>query len=543
MFTSMLRLLCIISLCLSSLVKEAFTEEIYDVAIVGGGVSGTYCAWRLTENESKTSSICLLESSNRIGGRLFSVALPQSPNMVAEIGGMRYTDAQLNVFGLIDHLGLTRAYFDKDSTENLIYLRRKRFQASELKQDPSKLPYNFREDEKGKSSRELMMMALHKIFPDIKAMTQQQVQEYLKTAKYKGKSLWEVGYWNLLMSELSIEAYNFIRDGGGYYSSVSNWNAYDAIVSFSKYNTAVTFYKVKEGFDALPKKMADRFVEKGGKLQFNSEVTSLKKIQKDGQELVQLTLHSPSSTSEKSVVLAKKVILALPKRAIELLDSDSFIFEQKQFVQDLKRVTPEYASKIFLWYDEAWWSKLGFSIGPSRTDLPLRQCYYFGMEPNNKGQMPKGLLMASYNDGIAVDFWEGYLPQSSFDRNSTNFTSLDEYLKTHALPSMMIQELSQELSELHGVQVPKPSFTVFQNWSDDPYGGAWHYWNPNNQSWIVIPRIRHPIPNVNLYICGEAYSTNQGWVEGAVNTAEKLLQDHFGLPRASWIKPTYDLGP
>lgn len=67
--------------------------------------------------------------------------------------------------------------------------------------------------------------------------------------------------------------------------------------------------------------------------------------------------------------------------------------------------------------------------------------------------------------------------------------------------------------------------------------------SPNNQSWIIIPRIRHPIPDVNLYICGEAYSSNQGWIEGAVNTAEKLLQDHFNLPRASWIKPTYDLGP
>lgn len=45
--------------------------DTYDVIVVGGGVGGTYSSWRLSEHDKKMK-ICLMESSNRIGGRLFS---------------------------------------------------------------------------------------------------------------------------------------------------------------------------------------------------------------------------------------------------------------------------------------------------------------------------------------------------------------------------------------------------------------------------------------------------------------------------------------
>ena len=58
-----------------------------------------------------------------------------------------------------------------------------------------------------------------------------------------------------------------------------------------------------------------------------------------------------------------------------------------------------------------------------------------------------------------------------------------------------------------------------------------------------MPRLRKPVPDANVYVCGEAFSSNQGWAEGALNTAERMLEDHFGLKRPTWISPTYNLGP
>ena len=58
-------------------------DEKIDIAIVGGGVSGVYCAWRLKQDDP-TRKIALFEGSGRIGGRLLSVRPPGVPGMVAE---------------------------------------------------------------------------------------------------------------------------------------------------------------------------------------------------------------------------------------------------------------------------------------------------------------------------------------------------------------------------------------------------------------------------------------------------------------------------
>jgi hypothetical protein len=35
----------------------------------------------------------------------------------------------------------------------------------------------------------------------------------------------------------------------------------------------------------------------------------------------------------------------------------------------------------------------------------------------------------------------------------------------------------------------------------------------------------------------------QGWAEGALQTAEHVLQDHLGLPRPTWLPADAWLGP
>jgi protoporphyrinogen oxidase len=47
--------------------SAVYSNQIIDVAVVGGGVSGTYAAWRLASHH-KSSKIRLYELSDRIGG-------------------------------------------------------------------------------------------------------------------------------------------------------------------------------------------------------------------------------------------------------------------------------------------------------------------------------------------------------------------------------------------------------------------------------------------------------------------------------------------
>jgi hypothetical protein len=64
----------------------------------------------------------------------------------------------------------------------------------------------------------------------------------------------------------------------------------------------------------------------------------------------------------------------------------------------------------------------------------------------------------------------------------------------------------------------------------------------NVKSWLVMKKMRRPIEDTNVYICGEAYSNNQGWVEGALTSAELLLEEEMGMSRPSWLPANYYLG-
>src|ERR1700675_1753650 len=89
----------------------------YDIAIVGGGVSGIYCGWRLLTakpgnsgplkgwaRENGKLKVAVFEGSDRIGGRLLSARPPGfTGSTTCEIGGMRYVSSQTLVRSLVEN--------------------------------------------------------------------------------------------------------------------------------------------------------------------------------------------------------------------------------------------------------------------------------------------------------------------------------------------------------------------------------------------------------------------------------------------------------
>ncbi|MDF6043450.1 FAD-dependent oxidoreductase [Streptomyces sp. JH14] len=113
-----------------------------------------------------------------------------------------------------------------------------------------------------------------------------------------------------------------------------------------------------------------------------------------------------------------------------------------------------------------------------------------------------------------------------------------------AAPGTLVDEAQRQLRELHGpdARIPEPTSAYFQDWVQDPYGAAYHFWQVGAKSWEIMPRMRHPVPGANLYVCGDGWSTGQGWVYGALTQAELMLEEHFGLPRPTWLSPDVYLG-
>ena len=108
----------------------------------------------------------------------------------------------------------------------------------------------------------------------------------------------------------------------------------------------------------------------------------------------------------------------------------------------------------------------------------------------------------------------------------------------------MVREAHRQLVELHGLPyAPEPYDAAYMDWTEDPFGGGVHFWAIHAKSWEVMPRMVHPEPDVPVYVCGEAYSNAQGWVEGALATAERMLQHHFDLAPPAWLTPGVSAPP
>ena len=94
----------------------------------------------------------------------------------------------------------------------------------------------------------------------------------------------------------------------------------------------------------------------------------------------------------------------------------------------------------------------------------------------------------------------------------------------------MVAEVARQLAVIHGLAyTPEVCNAAFRDWGDDPFGGGWNSWNIGVKSEDVKRQIVQPSAQRALYICGEAYSDAQGWVEGALQTAEMVLEK-LGVP-------------
>jgi monoamine oxidase len=200
------------------------------------------------------------------------------------------------------------------------------------------------------------------------------------------------------------------------------------------------------------------------------------------------------------------------------------------------------AFKLFLAYERPWWRALGLVAGRSVTDLPVRQVYYFGTEAEQEGGLPylNSLLMASYNDISTVPFWKGlefgepfrgYRP-SCLEPGVTDVVPKMEFQPTDE----MVYVANKQVAQVHALpEIPRPYSAVYHSWNEDPYGGGWHEWKANYRLDEIMCRMRKPVENEDIHIVGEAYSYGQGWVEGALDTAESTLRDFFGLKPPAWL--------
>lgn len=539
-----------------------------DVAIIGAGVSGVYCAWRLKKAQPHLN-IVVFEGSGTVGGRLLSVRPPGISNMIAELGGMRILPAvQPLIQNLLDHLNkllpkekqIETYPFPVDEPQNLAYLRGVYLRLADFINHPDKVPYHLSFIEQGQTPGGLITAAIEQVVPGITApnLTGEERQAMAQAASFAGRPLHEQGFWNVLLRIISPEAFQLGLDAGGYSSTLSNWNAADAIPWFlADFGVNPDYRGFCQGFQTVPLTLADLFREAQGEIRLHTPVQGFDWHPAADNDSTKgfYTLQLAGQES----VRAHKLILAMPRRALDLLTPAS---PPLQVITSLiASVTPRPLFKLFTTYTSPWWRNAGYTpaggqpmfveAGRTVTDLPVRQTYYWPTVEGKPAQAGPAMLMASYDDGTSVGYWDGLRPRrgQAWQRGEEATTPATPF-KAASTPSSetaaaplearnswahyqasagMVTEVARQLGIIHGLPYsPEVQQAAFRDWGDDPFGGGWNSWNIGVKSWEVKRQIVHPLPQQHLYICGEAYSDAQGWVEGALQTADYVLAN-WGL--------------
>ncbi|WP_426754929.1 flavin monoamine oxidase family protein [Myxococcus sp. Y35] len=567
-----------------------------DVAIIGAGVSGLYTGWRLLTGDlapggNRPGSVHIFELGERLGGRIESVFLP-GVSLAAELGGMRYLQSHAIVDSLIAKVfkqELTPTDFPLgDEANHYRYLRGQRFKANawteaQKNRRQYKTRYFLPDEVVGFDSDQLFNKVIYDVLIADPWFTERYADKvtftppydytfkltardwddikpnltYLKPGPYEGMKVNDLGFWNLIKDQVGQEAYEFLAVAGGYYSNTINWNAAEAfpymVGDFS--NAEVEYQTLVGGYDQLGKTIAQQYLaqDPSGKRAHIWGQNGLQRLDPapPGSRYRYILTIGNGLSGKSWTVYANAVVLALPRRSLELIGADRFFTNPEvraEVRKNIDSVISEPAFKLLMGFETPWWtSDFGAHAGESITDLPMRQCYYFGTDPQNS----HSILLASYNDMRTTTFWSTLMdsPHQNLERfkpRATRLASPEALAEVEPLqaPAVMVREALNELKELHGNEnpIPDPYVAYFRNWTDDPYGGGYHAWRAGVSVRDVMPFMRRPDPAESIHICGEAYSDQQGWVEGAFCEAEKMLQAHFGLAWPSWLDSQYYLG-
>lgn len=292
-----------------------------------------------------------------------------------------------------------------------------------------------------------------------------------KSKKYSESQLRSVTFKQLASIILHKEELEYMLVASGYSGQLKKMNAYDAIKLFTyDIRPDLPYYIGK--FDILIKEMIKELKNKNANIHLNSEVNKI--IFNKSKQLYHIQYNNRS-------IYGEKIIFCIPKPSLlkmNILQPIHCILDKSVSCKSLCRTYAIFKK------DDIWYQDIKKKV---ITNNPLR--YIIPMGANNQ------LIMISYTDDIYTNYWK------------------------------KIQNNQKKLKKTI-VDLIKNTYNININEPIKVYVCYWEcgvsYWNKNINSKTMSDFLLNPMNNI--YICGENYSLNQSWVNGALDSCKKCLK-------------------
>lgn len=562
-------------------------------SIFGAGPSGLYTAWRLiTSGRAKAGDTVALyewgkysfygQSGTRApAGRICTYFYRNdSSQSHIEAGGMRFIqydpstgDGHRLVTWTIGALGLGNKIVDFNTTDNpLLYLREQHIYQADI--SPTNTVRYFSPGNNAAPAATLFTNISGLITGNTPVQTRaQQCQFYASgtlPANFNsfvyppGTVAGNVGYWNVFYDQAANEAYDYANDAGGYTSNVINWNAANAAVYNGEFAPGGAFKTLADGYSEVFYELYRQALmaaqQQGVTLTLTQETRLHSIWLENGAIRYQLAHASDPYRPASGTAGTDYAFLAMPPNSIQLVAEATRYVDMsgKTDVLNASAVQNYLASailqpsfRILMFFDRPWWNQVTYPptlsdgqgtpniFGPTITDIPLRQIYYFGNNSPNNPNPVYGLL-ASYDDMQFTQFWQDLETPLNARREIPLSQDYQPMIGPRDATTSMVNMVLLELAKVHygdpnaAWQIPRPLEAKYMDFSLNPFAAGYHAWASHYDICDVMQKIRKPTSllqgvDANLFITGSAFSNDQAWVEGAFCTAESVLDDFLGL--------------
>lgn len=545
--------------------------QAYDIAIIGAGISGLYCAWRLLENDGSLK-IAIVERLNRTGGRLDTdiIDFGDGVRVREEEGGMRFNYGMHELMNLIKVMGLcdkiVKFPMGSANDTNRFFLRGHNFTLAEAVAGGNMIwseLYDLRIEEQGLSPTQIVTVAFDTILYE-NGLTQAPGEppefwtNLRELAKWKGRALNEWQLWGLLRdmnySEECIQMLTETIGFAGPFKSMAN--AGDALQILADFPIDPQYFTFAEGFSSLPNAVDQRLEDNHAD---NIDImlsTNVDSIDQDDGYVLSLT-QAPCQLNSSPVIpggmskslRARKLIVAAATKGMEDLFVQSPALrsapDAQQLWDNIHSSLGMKLLKINLYFDSPWWAnsmiqRPPVQFGPSFTGLPINAIYPFyalsekeriltGGDADDQSSPPirgdAAAALTIYCDFNNTNFWHGLQnigPMFTSKMQEEQNTKVPQTL--FGASQAVVDEARKQIGALFGVNyVPTPVLTSYRLWDgQEDFEYAYHQWRLNVKDRKV--RAYLAAPREDLHFCNEAISDMHGWVNGSLRSVNLVLE-------------------
>ena len=305
-------------------------------------------------------------------------------------------------------------------------------------------------------------------------LTLKDITEYLYKKAETIENKRKMTLKELMNKVMSKEATQFFIDAFGYNSEIEHMNAEDALRLFQSdfmdqdKDKELFFYFSKNGLTKIIDKLEKTCESNGVEIRKNTLLIDF--------------VGDIKLTTSIGKIETKTLILTGDKQSLMNIPA------LKKF-KELDSVKACPLNRIYAIYPKNNGKVWFHNLHRTTTDNDLRHIIPIDVE--------KGLIMISYSDDKYADKWHKYKEEGKLQ-----------------------EHIQKEIKKLYPEKnIPEPFYLEEHYWK-----AGLHVWKKGIDSAKVMKKIQKPFKDKEVFIVGETYCDNQGWMDGALLSAIQVLE-------------------